>query len=463
MKTAVLILLFFFGFPFLTAETMPKISFAQAQNEALKHSEELSIAELETLIATEKIREIRGINFPKLSADGCYNVRNNDLGFVRKNPMYKKNPPKPPHSDGGESDHPPPPKQPKEIKTIAANKEVSSGKVSLIVPVYDFGYVSNLVKAQTSTIEATVHEKERVKQNILFAVANSFYRALEGAKLEEVVDESMKVLQAQLATARDLYSTGLVTQNDVLVVEVQLATREQERIQTRHTIESALSTLSRLTGRQIKAIEELEDIAEEVAFDTTLASIIKKADTSHPVLKKLQADSTAASFDLEATRAENYPDINAFVNAHASSDSYLLHKNWLHAGLSIDIPIFDGGIVASKVKQKRKAISALDLQYAKAIEDIHLEIQKAFLQVDSAFHQIPVAKKSIHLAEDNLLISKDLFQEGQIMSDDVLDNEERLAEARSNYYQAIYDFYIARAALDYAAGLIQIQGVDNVG
>jgi outer membrane protein TolC len=65
-----------------------------------------------------------------------------------------------------------------------------------------------------------------------------------------------------------------------------------------------------------------------------------------------------------------------------------------------------------------------------------------------------VAKKTIALAEDSLAISQDLFEEGQILSDDVLDNEGRLVQARSNYCQALYEFYMAQSELEYAAGLI---------
>jgi outer membrane protein TolC len=446
----------------LCAEELHKLSFAEAQEIAIVHSEELSIAELETLIATEKIREIRGINLPKLTVDGSYNIRNNDIGFVRKNPMYKKQQPTPPHVHG-EPPAPRPDPQPKTIKTIAANKHVTNGKVSLIVPVYDFGYVSNLMKAQTSIVEATVHEKDRVQQDLLAAVAGSYYRALEGSKIETVVLESIGVLGTQLATAQDLYSVGLVTKNDVLVVEVQLAERQQERIQARHNTESALCSLTRLTGRQITLVSELEDVKEEVSWNESVDSIIAQSDAVHPVLKKIQANTTAASFDYEATKAENFPDINAFVNLHSSSDSYLLHKNWVHGGVCIEIPIFDGGIVDSKLAQKRKQISVLDLRYTEAVEDIHLEIRKAFLKVDSALYQIPVAQKSIQLAEDNLMISKDLFEEGLIMSDDVLRDESRLAQARSNYYQSLYDFYIAKSELEYAAGLIHRQGIEHVG
>ena len=443
----------------LSAEEPHKLSLSQIQEAALIHSEELSIAELETLIATEKIQEIRGINLPKLTIDGSYNLRNNDLGSVRKNPMYRKTQPPAPQIQG----MPSPPPQPKNIKTIVANKHVTNGKVSLIVPVYDFGYVSHLMEAQSALVEETIHEKERVQQDLLVAVAINMYRALEGSKIEAVVQESLRVLGAQLTTAADLFSVGLVTHNDVLVVEVQLAEREQELIQARHNIESALCSLSRLTGWQIAQVAQLEDIEEQFSWEESVDAIISQANEIHPVLKKIQARTAAAASDYQATRAENYPDINAFVNLHSSNDTYLLHKNWVHGGVCIEIPIFDGGIVESRLAQKRKQLSALDFRYTEAIEDIHLGIRKAFLEVDSASRQVPVALKSIKLAEENLMISRDLFTEGLIMSDDVLNDESRLSQARSNYYQSLYDFYIAKSELDYASGRIQRQGTEHVG
>ncbi len=445
------------------AEPSQKLSFVQAQAAALAYSEELSIAEIETLTAREKIEEIRGINLPKLSLDGTGSFRNNEPGFIRRNPAYDQQKAKPVSPNPSSPAEPIPPRPPKHLKTIAAQRQGASGKLSLIVPIYDFGVVSNMMRAQTSVVSSTLHEKDRIQQDVLFAVANSFYRALEGSKIENVLAESMKVLNQQLATAKDLYSVGLVTQNDVLVVEVQLAQRQQESIQAKHNIESALSTLSRLTGKNVTTVEEIEDVSDAVTWNETVDTIISRSDVAHPVLKKILANIDAATFEYEATKAENYPDIKAFMNYNTSTDKYMWHKKWVQTGVCIDIPIIDGGIVNSRLAQKRHQLSALDLRYTEALRNIHLEIQRSFFNVDSAFLQIPVAKKSIHLAEENLAISRDLFDEGFIMSDDVLSDEERLAQARSNYYQALYSFYIARSGLEYAAGLIQMEGANHVG
>src|SRR5271169_291801 len=102
-----------------------KISFIQAQEAAVAYSERLSIAELETLVAREKIEEIRGGSLPKLSVDATANFRSNEPGFIRKNPAYEEAL----HKDQNAPASAVLP--PKYLKTIAAQRQGANGKVSL--------------------------------------------------------------------------------------------------------------------------------------------------------------------------------------------------------------------------------------------------------------------------------------------------------------------------------------------
>jgi outer membrane protein len=424
-----------------------KFSLTECQAKALEHSQRLSIAELEVGVALEKIHEIEAINWPKLSAEGAYTLRNKPPGSVRKAPAQPL----------GQTPQAQPSKPEKsKIKTIVGDKKTGTGKVSLVVPLFDFGYVDRLVAAQKSNIQATESERDRLEQDVLLAVTTSFYSALQSAKIEKVVLQSIKALSQQKTISQDLYSVGLVTKNDVLGVEVQLAAREQEHIQARHNIENSLANLNRLTELDVKEVFQLEDCPEEVSWGASLEDYLRKINDTHPELKTILAKMQAAESDYGAIAAENYPEITGFFNWNGSSDSYLLHRQHVQTGVGIQIPIFDGGIVHSKLLQKRDRQKELGFQYDAAYEDICLQVKEAYLAVDAAYAAIPVAKSSITHADENLKIDRDLYQEGLIASDDLLNDEQRLAEARSNYFQSLYNFKIAQAELAYAVGEIAI-------
>jgi outer membrane protein TolC len=425
-------------------------SIADCQALTLQHSERLSIAEIQTLIAEDRTSQIEGILNPKMKVEGTYRARGNHPGAIHNNPLHALPLPTPP--PGQEL-----PEIPDKVKTIAGRKKVATTRTSLIVPIWDFGRVPNAVMAQRSNVEASVHERDRIEQDLLLAVAESYYGALEAKKLEGVVLESIRVLQQQLAISTDMYEVGLATKNDILVVEVQLAEREQELIQARYNMQKALDILSRLMETSVTSVEQLSDVNTTVSWGESCDKIIAEADVHHPVLKKLLSQNQAAQFDYESVKSENYPEISAFADYNTSSDPFLLHKQWVTGGLTIQIPIFEGGITTAKMAERRKRITSLDLAYKEALFDIHLQIKNAFLEVDSSFSKIPVAQKSIHRAEESLKISRDQFEEGMLSIDDVMNDEQRLAQARSNYYQALYNFYMAKVDLEYVAGLLQQQ------
>ena len=430
-----------------------KMSLAECQEIAIKNSEDLSIADLETLMAEDTVREIRGGIMPKVAATGNYTTRNNHRGAV----FWAR----PEHGGGGEGQgeeghkkmHRP---EKEKIKTVGGNKQIRTARLSLIVPVYDFEVTLNKMRSQRMIVDSTIHERERIKQDILFAVTQTYYKVLEGEKIESVVKQSIHTLENQRKIAQDFYSVGLVTKNDVLVVEVQLSERHQELIQARHHIATAISELNRFMRQNngIRTSAEIENVIEDVSWHANLDQIVSEALESHHDLKRLTAQKEASVYDYKSEKGKLLPNVVMYTSANACSDSYLLHKHWLDFGIGIEFPIFDGGITKARIDRKSKQISEAELRYKSALEDIELEIKNAFLGVESAYMRIPVAKKSVTLAEENLKMSRDQFQEGMLTSSDVLDDEERLDIARSNYYQALYAFHTAKSHLDYAACII---------
>ena len=160
-----------------------------------------------------------------------------------------------------------------------------------------------------------------LNRDSLLAVAEYYYRALESSKLETVVLQSIKLLKQQRDNARDLFSVGFVTKNDVLGAKVQLTERGQELIQAHHNIESSLAGLSRLTELTIKRVTQLEETQGEPSWTLTLQDSLAKVTDQHPDLKKIHAKMLAAEWQYNAIKAENYPEINGFFNVHSSSDT----------------------------------------------------------------------------------------------------------------------------------------------
>lgn len=430
-----------------------KLSLVECQKICLKTSEHLSIRDLLTRIEVEKIQQIRGINKPKVSFNADYGMRDNHLGSKMRNHRH-------PSSEAEQDSNEIMPNARKHeniqdtIKTVTSRKEILTSSTSLIVPIYDSGYVSNRVLSQENLVDVSRYSRDRLEQKLLNEVAQSYYFLLESRKLEEVILQSLETLRNELETTADLFSIGYVTENDVLVIEVQLCEREQELIQARNNGEIAFASLNRLMGQDLNHFFDIEDVSEVVEWHNPYGFFEEKADKLHPDLKRITSEKSANRFDYKAIQAENRPKINGIVSYNTSSNPFLLHRHWMFGGIGIQIPILDGGIVESKLKQKEDEIESLDLSFASKKEDIHLDIRRFFLRTRAAWTKIPVSKKAIRSAEETLRMTSEQYQEGLVSSDDLLNNEERLARARSNYYQTLYQFHMAKSELEFAAGII---------
>ena len=91
-------------------------------------------------------------------------------------------------------------------------------------------------------------------------------------------------------------------------------------------------------------------------------------------------------------------------------------------------------------------------QKSKLGEDIHLELEKYYLDVTNAAERLSVTKSAIAQAEENLRINKSKYAEGVGVATDVTDAIALLTLAKTNYYRSLYDYYRSEAGYMYATG-----------
>ena len=66
--------------------------------------------------------------------------------------------------------------------------------------------------------------------------------------------------------------------------------------------------------------------------------------------------------------------------------------------------------------------------------------------------KIPAAKKAVEQGEENLRVSNERYNAQVTTSTEVLDAQTLLTQARVNYFSALYDHHLAKAALLRAVG-----------
>ncbi|MCC7315864.1 MAG: TolC family protein [Planctomycetes bacterium] len=431
---------------------------------ALRNNRRISIADRRVLIARDRVSEAIAMTLPQLSAEGRFTSRNNDSGIQRPEPSLRNRLRQSltqaaatslveqagltptgqflQQSGAGQS-----------FSGTFSQRDVWTGTISLLVPIYDFGRSEYIRQAQEGRVDTARYDARRERQDVAFAVSQTYYRVLEAEKIKGVVEESIRVVERQLEIARDFLSQGLVAANDVLAVEVQLAERRQQLSQAENNIQLAVATLNRQIGADVTQQTSIVDVLEVEPWHGRFTDALMLAIETRPDLASLRRQIEVARDEYRATRAEGTaPRIFGFADYNWSSDEFLLNNEWLSGGVAMQIPIFDGGLTIARLQRQRKEIAESVDRFDEQVDNIVLDIKQSFLNVNEAAGRIPVARKAVELASENLRIVRDQYGEGLLTSADVLTEEDRLAQARSNYFQSLYDYHGSYARLAHAVG-----------
>ncbi|MGH7144261.1 MAG: TolC family protein, partial [Planctomycetota bacterium] len=391
---------------------------------ALANDRNLRIADRRVLIAKDRVDQAVASIMPQADLSAKYETRSNDNGVKTPFGSFKS----------GQSD----------VGTATAN---------LLVPIYDFGAASATEQALELGVDSARFDALAQRQATALDVRETFYRVLEARTMESIVTDSLKVVDRQLTIAKDFHAQGLVARNDVLAAEVQHDERTDEILQARSNVDLAVATLNRLLGLDLSHPTQLDPDLDQPAWPDSYGKTLQQAIAHRPELAGLrkQIDRARAEY-LAMQRQGHNPDLYAYGSYNLSTDDTLLNQQWLVGGLGLKLPLFDGGQTWAELNRKSKEIAELIDERDDRADDVVLSVKQAWIQLHTVREQLPVDKAAIQLAQDNLSVEQDRYQQGLVTSADVLTEEDRLAHARGNYTRALYGYNESYATLLHAVG-----------
>jgi outer membrane protein TolC len=293
----------------------------------------------------------------------------------------------------------------------------------------------------------------RATQNQLGAeVVKAYLNIRKAREAVAAVAAGVKAYEAGVAAARARFEAGQMLKADLLSLEVQLA-------QTRENLSSARHGAA-LAGRAFLFVLGLDATTEpvELAADDSSLARLALPDTrdfsQRPELLGLQERIRAAEAMVRAARGNRQPTVNAFAS-YQYDQGWKLDRHadsWL-AGVSVDLNVFDGGQTSGKIRQSSAELAQVKEMLRKATLGIGLEVEQARLAYDDARERLAVSAQAVEQAGESAALSRARFEQGALLTADLIGVESRLIEARMRRAVAAADERIALADLRRALGL----------
>jgi len=235
---------------------------------------------------------------------------------------------------------------------------------------------------------------------------------------------------------------------DGLRTQVELQTREQAVTQAQNVVDKQRLALLRIVGlplRQPLVITSL--LPYKPLPDLGLDEAVMRAMAARADYKSAEAQVHAAELTLQSAQHERLPTVtlSGDYGVLGTSPGNVL-PTW-SATAVVRAPIFDGGRIRSEVQQAAAALGQRQAELEDLRVGIEQQVSDALLDVRAAAQQVDVAMSTMDYARQALQHAQERFAVGFASNLEVIQAQEALVTANTQYINALYAHNIAKLTL----------------
>jgi outer membrane protein TolC len=318
----------------------------------------------------------------------------------------------------------------------------------------DFGLRATI--SRNRALLAAAHAGTEIARRALIRGTREAYFGLALALARRRSAEEALAAAAELERVTALQEhAGEVPEVDVIRARLQSAQRRDDLEQATLQEVTAAAGLRVLVGVPATQAVEVAGLTQQPSV-ADIERFPADAATSRPEILQANAALTAAHADIGVARAGRLPALTYSVDEGFDTPSLMREVIRQHEGYlamaTLNIPIFDWGAGRAKQREAELRAEAARNQLLLAQRDVALQFLTAREGALAAVRRADNARDAVEDARRNAVISLARYRAGEAPIVEVTDALTTLAQLRANYEGALYDFEVARARLQEAAG-----------
>jgi len=303
-----------------------------------------------------------------------------------------------------------------------------------------------------------------VRQRLVFEAKNAYFSVLKAEKVVGVGEEAVTLLAAFEKDALNFYEAGMTAQNDYLKAQVELANTRQQLITAQNALAVARADFNTLLRRPVQHPVAIVDETEYIGQTLTVEECMAEAEKQRLELQVGQKRVDAAQREVDLAKKDYYPTVDLQGNYYKIGTDITVNggpgvsdpESWdIRAVASWNF--WEWGRTQKGVEEKRRLAEQAKNDYQRTLDTIRFEVKQAYLKVVESELNIRTVETAINQAKENFRISEERYKQRVATSTDVLDARTLLSRTQFNYYSAIYDLEIAKAALALSMGRESLQ------
>lgn len=306
-------------------------------------------------------------------------------------------------------------------------------------------------------------------QTLLYRAAVAYFDVLRADEAVKSVEANKRSVERQLEQTKQRFDVGLIAITDVHEAQAEYDRTVADLITAKNTLANNYYLLRELTGEDVKQVAYLNtDTFEPQALEGDVKNWRNKALEHNLDLHAKRIAKELAKMNIELEETGHTPTLDFTANLdydnfdydNASSSSY--SGTSAVFGLSLDVPIYTGGAITSRVKQAQYS-------YVMASQDLVSTFRSTEADINSGYNNVQASVSSIRAYEQTVISSQSALDAAQASFEvgtrtivDVLDATRSLYESENLLANARYDYIINMIQLKLSAGTLSEQDIFDI-
>jgi len=329
--------------------------------------------------------------------------------------------------------------------------------LNLSVPLYTGGRLSAGYRSAKYNLKSTEESVRQSEQLTVFNTKAAFYGSLLAREFVRVAEQAVKDAEDLYKNVKSQYEVGLASRFDLLRSEVRVVNLRPQLIQAKNNFEVMKLNLKTLLGMDIAIPIEIEGNLSYEPIEPDMEKSLGAALLNRPEIIQLEYQKRIAEEMWKMARAERLPTLAVSGTFNFWADRLKITgdtwQDYYTVNLVLSVPIFNGFGPSARQAQAKSAVKEIELMLKGLKDAVKLEVSQAILKIEEAKESLRSQEKNVEQAEESLRIANLNFTEGMITLLDVSAAQTALTQARVNYSQAVYDFFLAVADFERSLGI----------
>lgn len=350
------------------------------------------------------------------------------------------------------------------------NSNATSASLQLTQTLFDMSKWRALTLQEKSAgIQDVTYQTDQ--QTLILNTATAYFNVLNAIDVLSYTQAQKDAVYRQLDQTTQRFNVGLVAITDVQNARSQYDTVLANEVTARNNLDNAVEQLRQVTGNYYPELASLNVDGFKTTKPQAVNALLKEAENRNLTLLQARLSQDLAREQIRLAQDGHLPTLGLTASTGVSDTSYSGSKT--HGatgpqyddsnmgqnkiGLNFSLPLYQGGMVNSQVKQAQYNFVGASEQLESAHRSVVQTVRSSFNNINASISSINAYKQAVVSAQSSLDAMEAGYSVGTRTIVDVLDATTTLYNAKQQLANARYTYLINQLNVKSALGTLNEQ------